>query len=256
MTTSALYDARVYHARRTPKKHGFHTRLELLWLDLDELPDLFRGRWLWSHLRPNLAFFRRADYLGSKDVPLKQAVQDRVEKQLGFRPDGPVRVLTQLRTLGYVFNPVSFYYCYDRGEVLQAIVAEITNTPWKERFQYVLDARGSSSETEHTFRFPKAFHVSPFFDMNQVYEWRFRAPGENLEVHMRNLVANQPVFLAGLVATRREINGRSLAWALLSHPLQTFRVHAAIYWHAALLWRKRVPFFVHPSKRQPSQTPS
>ena len=249
MTASGIYEGQVYHARHTPKKHRFTTSAFFLYLDLDELPTLFRGRWFWSPRRWNLSHFRRSDYLGDPAVDLKTAVLDVVEASLGFRPKGAVRVLTQMRTWGYVFNPVSFYYCFNGQDRLQAVVSEITNTPWRERHRYVLRAEG---DTGVKARFAKQFHVSPFFDMDQDYDWTMAPPGEQLSVRMRNWEAGESVFEAGFVGKRREMTGRSLARTLWRYPFQTFRVHLAIYLHAARLWAKGVPFFVHPKKRKPS----
>ncbi len=252
---SAIYEGRVEHRRLGACRHAFSQRLFLLYLDLDELPGLFRRRWLWSARRPSLAWFRRADYLGPADRPLDEAVRDRVEEELGRRPAGPVRVLTHLRTLGYVFNPVSFYYCHDEAGALDAIVAEITNTPWGERRAYVLDARDGEphgNSQAMRWRFRKDFHVSPFQDMDQVYEWTFAPPGERLEVGMTSFERGAPVFRAGLSLRRRPITGASLAGVLVRHPLLTLRVHAAINWQALRLFLKRAPFFVHPAKRPPA----
>lgn len=254
MTTSAIYEGAVEHQRSGPRPHSFRQRLFLMYLDLDELPELFRGRWFWSAGRRNLVWFRRADYLGPSERPLREAVLDRVEDEIGRRPAGPLRMLTQLRTLGYVFNPVTFYYCFGEDEELEAVVAEITNTPWKERHAYVLDARDGEATGDGAtlrWRFDKDFHVSPFFDMDQVYQWSFGTPGEELDVHMVNLEEGRPVFHVGLQTRRRPITARSLAGVLLRHPLLTLRVHAAIYWQAARLFLKRTPFFTHPDKRRP-----
>jgi DUF1365 family protein len=221
-----------------------------MYLDLDELPALFRGRWLWSACRPNLAWFRREDYLGPTDRPLREAVLDRVEAELQRRPTGSVRVLTHMRTFGYVFNPVTFYFCHGTDGALEAVVAEITNTPWRERHAYVLDARAArpagAGSVELLWRFAKAFHVSPFFDMRQVYEWRLHLSDERVDVQMTNFEGGREMFRAGLACERRPITSGSLARALVRHPLLALRMHAAIYWQAALLWAKRTPFFAHP----------
>jgi hypothetical protein len=254
---SALYEGRVVHRREGPRVHAFGYRVALLYLDLDELPEVFGKRWFTSLERTNLVAFRRADYFGDPKVRLADAVRDFVEEQLGRRPRGPVRLLTQVRTFGYVFNPVSFYYCFDEAGALDAIAAEITNTPWRERHTYVLDAKaaqrvdgtGESAAKHLRWSFAKQFHVSPFFDMAQGYQWTFSAPGERVSVHMSNSEGGRAVFHAGLELVRRELSGAALAWSLVRHPLLTWRVHLAIYWQALRLYLKRTPFFVHPKKR-------
>jgi len=232
----------------------FRYGLHLFGLDLDELHEVFAGRWLWSVERSNLFGFRRADFLGDPDQPLDEAVRERVAEHLGRQPAGRITLVAQLRTLGYVFNPVCFYLCRDAAGELDAIVAEITNTPWGERHAYVLDAaaaRPGSDEGEYVFRFDKDFHVSPFFDLDQVYEWRFLVEGERLRISMTNHENGRAVFHAGYQGERRPLTGRELARATLLQPLQPLRMHAAIYWQAARLWVKRTPFFTHPDKRLP-----
>jgi uncharacterized protein len=244
---SALYFGVLRHRRFTPVAHEFAYPLWMAWLDLSELDRVFHERWLWSTRRPALAWFRRADYLGEAHVPLDEAVRAKVFGATGQWPDGPVRMLAHLRTFGHCFNPVTFYYCYDaRGERVRWIVADITNTPWKERHAYVL-AADDALPLRH--RFAKRFHVSPFMPMEMEYDWRFPAPGERLAVHMANLLGGQRVFDATLVLRRREITFTTLSAALLAHPPQALNVVRAIYWQALRLRLKRVPFHAHPPPR-------
>lgn len=242
---SCIYEGWVRHRRLRPVDHTFRVPLFLMYLDLDELPDLFRGRWLWSTRRPALARFRRRDYLGDPDRPLKDAVKDVVEERTGHRPRGPVRLLTHLRYFGYAFNPVSLYYCFDERERVQAIVAEVSNTPWNERHLYVVD-RGDRESLR--FEVPKEFHVSPFMAMDHDYEWAFNEPGPRLAVHMASRRRGELHFDATLGLRRRAINARSLARVLLRYPFMTLRVMAGIYWQAARLKWKRCPFHTHPAK--------
>lgn len=252
---SALYVGTLRHRRIAPARHAFEYPLAMAWIDLAELDQVFKGRWFWSTRRPALAWLRRADYLGDPAVPLDTAVRDRAEGSLGWRPQGPVRLLTHLRTFGHSFNPVTFYYCFDAaGTQVEAIVAEITNTPWKERHAYVLDASGGGGDRALRFRFPKSFHVSPFMPMNLEYDWRFSTPERRLVVHMTNLQSGVRFFDATLRLRRREINAASLAGALLRYPAASLRVVIGIYWQALRLFLKRIPIHGHPgtAARRPS----
>jgi hypothetical protein len=247
---SALYFGSIGHRRHAPVTNAFRYRAFLVYLDLGELPEVFRGRWLWSASRPAPAWFRRADHLGDPGRPLDEEVRDLVLARSGFRPAGPVRLLTHLRYWGYCMNPVSFYYCHspDGGRV-EAIVAEVHNTPWGERHCYVLDCRGRPEhEGGWTFHLSKEFHVSPFMPMDVDYVWRLTAPGRTLAVHMENRVAGRTVFEATMLLQHRPITSRNLAAALVRHPFMTGKVIAAIYWQALRLWAKRCPYHPHPGE--------
>lgn len=249
MSASALYFGRVLHRRHHPQAHAFSYPIAQLLIDLDELDEVFAGRWLWSVNRRNLAEFRRSDYLGDPKRPLADAVRDHAAHTLGYRPQGPVRLLTHLRFGGHVFNPVSFYYCYQAdGSGLDCIVAEITNTPWKERHAYVLPAATAEREGSWLrWKFDKGFHVSPFMAMDCRYDWRFNAPGDDLRVHMQVLQDGVRQFDATQVMQRRPLDGRGLARVLGRYPLMTVQVVGAIHWQALRLWLKRNPVHDHPS---------
>lgn len=245
---SALYAGWVRHRRMRPVPHAFRYALYLAYLDLGELDRVFAKRWFWSVGRRNLVEFRRSDYLGDPALPLEEAVRRRAQEATGHRPTGPIRLLAHLRTFGHCFNPVAFYYCYaDDGLTLDSIVAEITNTPWKERHSYVLrvaDAERHGSALGWSF--PKAFHVSPFMAMQRGYRWRLQPPGANLRVHMDVDDGHAPEFDATLVLERRELTSASLVRALLRYPLMSVKVVAAIHWQALRLWLKRAPVHDHP----------
>jgi len=245
---SSLYHGVLRHRRFAPRKHAFSYRLFMMYIDLSELEEIFRDRWLWSTRWPAPAWLRRADYLGDAAKSIDEAVRDRVEAAGAARPRGPVCMLTHLRYFGVGFNPVTFYYCFDpQGQEVEAIVAEITNTPWKERHAYVLTRpQGGTAATSVSHRFEKAFHVSPFMPMQQDYDWRFSSPGARLAVHMQNLQGGARVFDATLQLERREIGAASLARALVQFPLMTAHALGAIYWQALRLRLKQIPFHAHP----------
>ena len=245
---SAVYEGTVRHRRLAPHAHAFDYRMAQLYLDLDEVDEVFRRRWLWSNGRPNLAQFRRSDYLGPAELPLAEAVRQRVEQGCGLRPTGPIRLLTHLRYFGLVFNPVSFYYCYaEDGVNLVCILAEITNTPWRERHAYVLPMETAQAHGRAlSWSFAKTFHVSPFMPMDRQYAWRFTAPADDLHVHMDVLRQGVREFDATLSLQRRPLTGASLARVLWRYPLMTAQVVGAIHWQALRLWLKRNPVHDHP----------
>ena len=254
---SCLYFGQVSHRRHggadDPVSNAFRYRMFMMWLDLAELDTVFRGRWFWSTHRRSLAWLRREDHLGDPSQPLDEAVRDLVLQRTGRRPSGPIRLLTHLRYFGHCFNPVSFYYCYDEaGEVLETIVADVANTPWRERHCYVLPrADATVVGPTQQFELDKEFHVSPFLPMETRYRWRFTEPGNRLAVHLRNEEHGRHAFDATLNLERREISGASLAAAMLRFPFMTMKVVLLIYWQALKLKLKGAIFYTHPSKRAP-----
>lgn len=258
---SCLYEGSVRHRRHGALRDELRHRLCMAYLDLDELPELFDSRLLWSARRPALAWFRRADYLGDREVPLREAVCDLVRERTGLAPEGPIRLLTHLRFLGHCFNPVSFYYCFDRdGESVRAVVAEVTNTPWGERHAYVLGVEGARGVIKGEFE--KELHVSPLMGMDHTYDWRLTVPGERLSVHIESSRergsepgrsehgqgARERVFDATLALARREIDASALRRVLVRYPLPTVRLTAHIYAHALLLRLRGARWHPHPSR--------
>ena len=225
-----------------------------MYLDLAELDELFRGRWLWSVRRPAPARFRRADHLGDVQQPLDESVRQLVANSGRHRPQGPIRLLTHLRYFGYVMNPVSFYFCFDGdARSVESVVAEVNNTPWGEQHCYVLDAGqfGSAGGSKGAARaVDKEFHVSPFLPMDLQYDWRVSEPEDALTISLGSHRGNEKLLQVTMRLARQEITTANLARALIRYPLMTHRVVAAIYWQALRLWWKRLPFYVHPGKQK------
>lgn len=264
---SALYFGSVRHRRFAPRAHRLAYPLFQLFADLDRLDSLFAGSWLASVRRPAWARLRRRDHFGDPERSWSAVVRETVERELDFRPDGSVHLLTHPRTLGFRMNPVSFFFCSSADGAPAAIVAEVTNTPWDERHLYVLDARdaryapaaqdaGSAPARDGGVEvarsrivdrsFPKRFHVSPFFPMALDYRWRLTWPGERLGVHIESFERGAKQFDATLSLSRRPLTPANLRLALVGYPLLTFKVFTWIYLHAALLKLRGVPFHPHP----------
>lgn len=251
---SAVYEGIVVHRRHAPRAHEFRYRIAQLYLDLDELDRVFAGRWLWSIDRPNLAEFRRRDFLGPPELPLAEAVRALAARAGGARPEGPIRLLAHLRFGGHSFNPVSFYFCHADALATEpaSIVAEITNTPWHERHAYTLDVKNATRTGNRLhWSFDKAFHVSPFLPMARQYEWSFTPPGATLGVHMSVRDGERTEFEATMHLVRRPLDAASLRRVLLHYPLMGAQVVTAIYWQAFRLWLKGTPFYPHPNRVRP-----
>ncbi len=249
---SALYVGHVQHRRFAPVANAFRYPLYLMYMDLAEIDEVFAMHPLYAAWRANVAALRRRDHLGPEGRSLDEAVRDLVGESGNARPAGPIRLLSHLRYWGHCFNPVSFYYCFDAAaERVETIVAEVHNTPWHERHCYVLPAwRARRRGRWMQFALAKQFHVSPFMDMDQDYDWRFTPPGETLGVYMQTFESGRRLFDAKLRLRRQELTRSGMTGVLIRYPLMTVKVVAAIHFQALRLWWKGAPFFAHPAKRQ------
>jgi DUF1365 family protein len=261
VTASAVYEGTVRHRRFEPVEHSFRYRLFLMYLDLGELPEVLDPFPFFSARRAAPARFRREDFIGDPGRPLDECAREVAAAATGARPAGPVRLLTGLRYFGHSFNPVSFYYCFDRGgERVDAIVADVENIPWGERHPYVL-ARGERRGTVLADDLDKALHVSPLMGMDQTYSFRASEPGESIAVQIesrpRETAKRHPedaflrsrqmkTFDATLNLRRRELTRGTLNRMLARYPAMSLQVVAKIYGQALRLKLKGARYHPHP----------
>ena len=249
-TDHYIYTGTVRHRRHDPFDSEFSYPVFMVYLDINDLDSVMKKSIFWNVDKSAIVSFQRNDFHGDVERPLDIAVRDTVKKRTGVRPEGKIRMLAHLRYFGYCFNPVSFYYCFDSSDsFVEAILAEVTNTPWKERHAYVIDLKANKSKNANLIgKLEKELHVSPFWGMDHQYEWFFTEPNENLLVNMKNFKDQSKVFDATLKLERKTFSKSNLIRYILQFPFITLIVVFRIHWQALILWIKRAPFFIHPKK--------
>ena len=244
---SAIYTGSIRHRRFRPAQHEFTYPIFLAYLDIDRIPELMRVSRLSSYERWNWASFYQRDHFGDAGLSLRERLtQDAAAHDLQL-PQGPIFLLTHLRYMGYNFNPVSFFFCFDAGMQLQMVMAEVKNT-WAETHNYWMSAANitARSENSSSYTFRKDFHVSPFLGLDCEYRWTFTPPGSSLVIHSNLAEGGAQTFDATLSLTRAPWSAQSLRRALFEYPVMTVKTVMAIHWEAFMLYRKKVPFIPHP----------
>jgi DUF1365 family protein len=234
MTTgAAIYRTAISHVRRTPLKNAFTYRSYSWFVDVDQLPRLP------FLLRP-LAVFRAADHLGDPDGSLRSNVERYLRTQ-GIEPDGgAIHMLASARVFGYVFNPLSIFWCYRTNGDLECVVAEVHNT-YGERHCYLL-----KTDTAGRASVPKAFYVSPFNDVDGQYRMKLPAPGERLAVSIVLEREGHKPFVASMDGTRRPATLRNILAAAAAVPAAPLLVSALIRVQGITLWARRLPVVARP----------
>ncbi|MCX7305983.1 MAG: DUF1365 domain-containing protein [Hyphomicrobiales bacterium] len=252
MTVSKLYFGSVMHRRTRPRSHLLRYRLFWALFDLDEIATLPRRSALFAYNRFNVLSFHDRDYGDASGRPLRPQVESTLAANGIACDGGPIRIFCMPRIFGYAFNPLSIYFCYHKDGNLAAIIYEVHNT-FGERHSYVFDAQDAKDPPAHTCG--KQFHVSPFMDIGMQYEFRTVLPGERIAVAIRGSDADGTLIHTSLAGSAAPFNSGNLARGLLIYPLQTFKVTAAIHWHAMRLWLKGVRIRPKPEPPKEPTTP-
>lgn len=244
--SSCLYQATVMHHRLSPKKHRFHYKVFMFYLDLDELELLRRRLWLFSLNRFNVFSFRHREHLQlPMDAPdtsrsTRQHLEDYLAQQGVSELPGRIMCLTNLNILGYNFNPVSFYFVFGKDGRPLCSVAEVSNT-FHEMKPYFLGRDLLKNGVFH-LNTTKYFYVSPFFDHDANFDFHLHVPDEKLNIRIDTFKEHDRVFISTLTGARKTLNNRNLFWYSLRFPFLTLRIITLIHWNALLLWLKKIPF--------------
>jgi DUF1365 family protein len=253
---SVLYEATVLHERTGPRRHRFVYRLFYFAIDLDELAALHRRSALFSVNRPNVFSLREQDFLPTGDplhnptrpcAPAPAAPVSLKARVLAFcvahgadpGPGARVVLVTLPRVLGFQFNPVSFYFCFDSAGGPAAAIAEVTNT-FHEVKPYFIPPASPSGFRRRT---PKHFYVSPFSALDDAFDFTLHVPSSHLAVRIDGFSNGRRTLHSMLAGRRRALTDFTLAWFLVKYPLVTLKIVALIRWEAFRLWVKRAPFF-------------
>ena len=243
----AIYFGTIRHRRSKPARHEFTYPLFMAFLDVDHIAESMKASPFTSYNRFNWASFHESDHFGDPALPLRKRLESDAAKNGIHLPEGPIFLLTHLRYLGYSFNPISLFYCYNREGRIETIMAEVNST-FGETHNYWLTAANQIGSTDsRVYRRPKAMHVSPFMPMELDYRFILPAPGERLIAHMNTMDGEASDFDATLRLRREPWSAASLRRALLRFPWVTAKVIAAIHWEALRLYCKKVPVFTHPA---------
>lgn len=239
-----IYIGGVFHKRHIPFEHAFRYRVFTLLLDIDEIPTLSKTLKTFSFNRFNLFSLHERDHGPRDGSPIRPWIEAAAQEKSINIKDGKIMMLTFPRILGYVFNPITLYFCHDKNGALKAILYQVKNT-FGGQHGYML--RVAPNETIIKQECAKNFHVSPFIHMDCTYKFRLTQPAETLDFAIHQFTGeNEKILTATWDGVRAPLNDKILIKTLLTHPLLTLKIITAIHWQALKLWLKGAKFIPSP----------
>ncbi len=236
--TQCLYDCRIMHARLHPKKNKFVHGTFMFYLDLDELENNSKKLKLFGYGRKGLYSIHDDDYLPGYTGSLKERARKYLATQGVDLGSGKIMLLSNLRIFGYVFNPVSFYFCFDTSGAAQVVIAEVGNT-FLEHKPYLIH---KSQDGSFKSRQSKEFYVSPFSNLDFEFSFNIEQPQSELKVCIDEFDGEQPIICTSLSGKQIELSDSNLIKLTFKYPLVTLRVITLIHFHALILFLKGLPF--------------
>ena len=235
--SSCIYSGLVTHRRFKPKKHFFSYKTFSLLIDLNELKDIEKKIIFFSYNKLNILSFYNIDHGPRDGSPIERWVEKILLKSNINIKGGKIKLLCFPRFFGYVFNPLSIFYCYDKNSTLKAILYEVKNT-FNEQHTYIFRSKNSSKLIFHKCN--KKFYVSPFIEMKTFYNFRLSKPKNNIDILIKQTDIKGPLLIARQTGKKINLNSKNLLYQFLKHPLMSFKVIAAIHFEAFRLWIKGV----------------
>lgn len=238
---SAIYEFSIEHHRMSPKRHSFKNRHFMLFLDLSLLDELSVNLRCFLHNANSIGLynFKDSDFLFAGSEPVRDKVLHFLKQKNCNLEIDKIYLLANPRHLGYVFNPLAIYYCYDKSMHLQAVVAEVCNTFYERKAYLITD---KNPEKIFSAEFNKEFYISPFTRLNDQIKFEFSNPAETLNVQVTTTRLNETILVASMHGKRRELTDHALVDCMFKYPLSNFMVTLGIHAHAFILWLKRVPY--------------
>lgn len=237
---SAIYEARVVHTRKAGYRNSFKYGIFTFYLDLDEIDSLAEGTWLFRRNGFSLFSYYDRDHICYDGMPTKQSILNYLKTQGFEKPVGRIMLLTNLRVLGYVFNPVSFYFVFDPDGNPMSAIAEVGNT-FGELKPYFFE--GTDPEKfDFRKRVPKNFYVSPFIQLDSEFDFKLMVPGKDLKIWVDSYENNERSLITSFLGDHRIFSTRNLVLYFFKYPLVTLKVIGAIHWRALLLFINKIPF--------------